>query len=114
MWYSITQKLPNNKLLEFRDSLKLLPFSVEVIGKSFATKHKKLDMEYTGYRYAGCEITEKEREYIANDVLVVKEALEIMLEQGHDKSTIGSCCLEEFKKDTTRQIMPSYFPISIR
>ena len=49
MWYSITQKLPNNKLLEFRDSLKLLPFSVEVIGKSFATKHKKLDMEYTGY-----------------------------------------------------------------
>lgn len=110
MWYSITQKLPNNKLLEFRDSLKLLPFSVEVIGKSFATKHKKLDMEYTGYRYAGCEITEKEREYIANDVLVVKEALEIMLEQGHDKSTIGSCCLEEFKKGYDKTDYAQLFP----
>lgn len=46
-------------------------------------------MEYTGYRYAGCEITEEEQKYIANDVLVVKEALEIMFQQGHDKLTIG-------------------------
>ena len=26
--------------------------------------------------YAGCELTDEEKEYIANDVLVVKEALE--------------------------------------
>lgn len=55
-------------------------------------------MEYTGFRYAGCEITKEEQEYIANDVLVVKEALEIMFKQGHNKLTIGSCCLEEYKK----------------
>ena len=95
-WYTITVKV-NNRYIEFRDSLKLLPFSVKKIGKSFGTKHKKLDMEYTGYRYAGCEITDKEKEYIANDVLVVKEALEIMFQQGHKKLTIGSCCLSEFK-----------------
>ena len=29
--------------------------------------------------YTGCEITDEEKEYIANDVLVVKEALEFML-----------------------------------
>ena len=70
-WYRIVIKV-NGKYIEIRDSLKLLPFSVKRIGQSFKTKHKKLDMEYEGFRYAGCEITDKEKEYIANDVLVVK------------------------------------------
>lgn len=88
----------NHHLIEIRDSLKLLPFSVKRIGKAFKTKHQKLDMEYEGYRYAGCEITDEEKEYIANDVLVVKEALETMFQEGHNKMTIGSCCLSEFKQ----------------
>ena len=96
-WYSITLKI-NRHIIVFRDSLKLLPFSVRELGKSFKTKHHKLDMDYEGFRYAGCPITDKEMEYIKNDVLVVKEALEIMFAQGLDKSTIGSCCLAEFKK----------------
>lgn len=95
-WYSITIKI-NNNIIEIRDSLKLLPFSVKQIGKSFKTKHQKLDMEYTGYRYAGCKITDEERKYIANDVLVIKEALEIMFSQGFKKLTIGSCALNEFR-----------------
>lgn len=96
MWYSIIIKV-NNHFIEIRDSLKLLPFSVKRIGESFGTKHKKLDMEYTGFRYAGCEITSDEKKYIVNDVLVVKEALEIMFNEGHNKLTIGSCCLDEYK-----------------
>lgn len=96
MWYNIIIKV-NNHFIQIQDSLKLLPFSVKRIGESFATKHKKLDMEYTGFRYAGCEITDEERKYIANDVLVVKEALEIMFKEGHNKLTIGACCLEEYK-----------------
>lgn len=96
MWYSIIIKV-NNHFIEIRDSLKLLPFSVERIGESFGTKHKKLDMEYTGFRYAGCTITPEEKKYITNDVLVVKEALEIMFQEGHNKLTIGSCCLTEYK-----------------
>lgn len=95
-WYSIIVKI-NRHLIEFRDSLKLLPFSVRQIGEAFKTKYRKLDMEYTGFRYAGCEITEEEKRYIRNDVLVVKEALEFMFSQGHTKSTIGSCCMTEFK-----------------
>ena len=55
-------------------------------------------MEYVGYRYAGCTITDDEKRYIANDVLVVKEALEIMQNEGHDKLTIGSCCLAEYER----------------
>ena len=96
MWYSIIFK-EKGHLIEIRDSLKLLPFSVRELGKSFGTKHHKLDMEYKGFRYAGCEITSEEQEYIANDVLVVKEALEIMYEQNHKKLTIGACCLSEFR-----------------
>ena len=103
MWYTITIKARNH-IIEIRDSLKLLPFSVKRIGKAFKTKHQKLEMEYTGLRYAGCNITDEERQYIANDVLVVKEALEIMFNQGHKKLTIGSCCLEEFKNITNHSI----------
>lgn len=106
-WYSMNIKV-NNHFIEIRDSLKLLPFSVERIGKAFKTKHQKLDMEYTGYRYAGCEITEEEQRYIANDALVVKEALEIMFQQGHDKLTIGACCLEEFKDGYNRKIATEF------
>lgn len=95
-WYSIIIKVKNH-FIEIRDSLKLLPFSVKRIGDSFKTRHRKLEMEYTGFRYPGCEITDEEKKYIANDVLVVKEALEILFNEGHDKLTIGSCCLSEYK-----------------
>lgn len=108
-WYSITVKL-KGKYIEIRDSLKLLPFSVKRIGTSFATKHKKLDMEYEGLRYAGCPITEEEQAYIANDVLVVKEALEIMFEEGHKNLTIGSCCLSEYKRITGKHQYEEQFP----
>ena len=108
-WYSITIKIKDH-IIELRDSLKLLPFSVERIGDSFKTKHKKLDMEYTGFRYAGCEITDEEKRYIANDVLVVKEALEIMFDEGHKKLTIGTCCLDEYKSSVGWEFYKEMFP----
>ena len=108
-WYSITIKTSYG-IIEIRDSLKLLPFSVRRIGESFQTKHKKLDMDYEGYRYAGCEITDEEKKYIANDVLVVKEALEIMYTEGHNKLTIGACCLVEYKNILGKDLYETYFP----
>lgn len=108
-WYTITVKV-NNKIIEFRDSLKLLPFSVKEIGRSFKTKHQKLDMEYKGLRYPNCPITEQEQEYIKNDVLVVKEALEAVFAEGHNKLTIGACCLAEFKKKYDRFEYRKFFP----
>ena len=90
--------------------MKLLPFSVKRIGESFRTKHKKLEMEYKGLRYPGCEITKDEQEYIANDVLVVKEALEFMFKAGHNKLTIGSCCLSEYKSIVSKELYELQFP----
>lgn len=108
-WYRIVVK-KNGHFIEFRDSLKLLPFSVKRIGESFGTKHKKLEMEYTGFRYAGCTITDQEKEYISNDVLVVKEALEFMFREGHNKLTIGSCCLTEYRGLSSKEIYDAQFP----
>lgn len=108
-WYTITIKT-HNQIIEIRDSLKLLPFSVKAIGKSFKTTHQKLDMEYTGFRYAGCEITDAEKEYIGNDVLVVNEALQIMYKQGHNKLTIGACCLAEYKRLIGKSLYEKYHP----
>lgn len=111
-WYTITIKYKSH-IIELRDSLKLLPFTVKKIGNSFATKHKKLDMEYKGFRYPGCVITDEEKRYIANDVLVVKEAIEIMYEQGHKALTIGTCCLDEYKlligKEDYKEMFPNIY-----
>ena len=108
-WYRIQIKV-NDRMIEIRDSLKLLPFKVERIGESFKTKHKKLEMDYKGFRYAGCTITDEEKQYIANDVLVVKEAMETMFTQGHKKLTIGSCCLAEYRNLIGSKVYYELFP----
>ena len=121
LWYSIVIKYKTSdrhfKYIEIRDSLKLLPFSVKRIGESFGTKHKKLNMEYEGKRYSGCEITEEERQYIKNDVLVIKEALEITFSEGHKNLTIGSCCLSEYKhiitNDNFKEMFPNIYEIEL-
>ena len=105
MWYRIVIKLLTGRTIEFRDSLKLIPFSLRVTGKAFNTEHQKLDMEYKGYRRANCYISPEEMEYIKNDVYVLREALEFMFSKDETKLTIGSCCLDEFKK-----IMYSHHP----
>lgn len=108
-WYSIGVEKKGH-YTEFLDSLKLLPFSVKQIGKGFQTKHQKLEMEYEGYRYAGCYISEEEKEYIRNDVLVVKEGLEVMFGYGFTKMTIGACCHSEYKKMMTKPVYDFAFP----
>ena len=108
-WYTITIKTEKN-IIELRDSLKLLPFTLARIGKSFKLKHQKLEMEYDGFRFPGCEITDEEKAYIANDVLVLREALEFMFSEGHDKLTIGACCLSEFVKGYGKEDYDSIFP----
>lgn len=110
MWYNIIIRLPSGFYVEIRDSLKLLPFSVRKIGKDFKTKHKKTEIEYTGYRQAHSTISQEEKDYISNDVLVVKEALELMFNNKHTKLTIGSCCMAEFKRTIDYWDYPHLFP----
>lgn len=104
-FYSLTVKMGKH-YIEFRDSLKLLPFKLRDIGKAFNTKHQKLEMEYEGYRYAGCVITDEEKEYLSNDLLVLKEALEYMFDEGHKKITIASCCMDEYMEFFKKTLNP--------
>lgn len=97
-WYQIVLHTKNGNRIVFQDSLKLLPFSLKRIGESFKTKHKKLEIEYEGERHAFGKITDEEKRYLTNDLLVIKEALEIMHQEEHTKLTIGSCCLSEYKR----------------
>lgn len=114
-WYKIIIHT-ENQYIELRDSMKLLPFSVERIGESFKTKHRKLDIEYYGERHAHGVITDEERAYIANDALVVKEALEIMFSENHKKLTIGSCCFAEYKQTLGKEykiLHPNLYDIEL-
>lgn len=108
-WYNIVLK-QGYRFIEFRDSTKLLPYSVDKLGKDFGTKHQKLEIEYEGYRKPGGNISLKEREYLKNDLFVVKEVLELMFDEGHNKLTIGSCCMTDFKKMFGKYRYDDYFP----
>lgn len=108
-WYEITLRYQSH-LIIFRDSLKLLPFSVKKIGEDFRTKHRKSTIEYTGYREAGGNITEEEKKYIENDVLVMSEALQMFFDFAVNKTTIGSCCMHDFKKTVSKDTWQAFFP----
>lgn len=97
-WYEICIRTEKDRFYKIYDSVKLIPFSLEQAGKAFNTKHRKTEMEYDNHDKVGIEITPQEKEYIENDVLVLKEILEFMFNQGHTKLTIGSCCMSEFRK----------------
>lgn len=97
--FDISVTLKRGITIHFRDSLKLLPFTVEKIGKGFETKYRKLNIDYKAHTAPGQEITDKERVYIENDVRVVAEALLSMFNEGYDGMTIGSCAMKYYQKD---------------
>lgn len=113
-WYGMTIKTKYGKTIEMIDSLKIIPFTLKQAGDAFQTVHRKLDMEYKGYRDENHVFTEEEEKYIINDVLCLKECIEFMRTQGHTKNTIGGCCMEEYKNKYSYPIfkeeMTKFFP----
>lgn len=97
-WYSIIVS-KNGHYHMFFDLYKLIPFSVEKIGKELKTKFQKApEIDYKSHKSEGEEITEEEAYYLACDCLVIKEAYEIMVKRGAKRTTISSCAMEEYKK----------------
>jgi len=97
-WYKIN--LPTKRgrgTIEIRDSLKLLPFSLNKITRDFGVEHQKLEMDYVGERHAGYKMTPEEAAYFRNDLFGLAEALEEVFSRGVDALTIGSECMKEFK-----------------
>lgn len=113
-FYSITFYFKkNNKKYEkvtFIDSLKILPFSVEQISKSFNLPISKLELDYKKERKKGHILTEDEKEYIKNDVLIVAKALNVLFNENLTKMTIGSNAVSDFKKLMSKSKFNHYFP----
>lgn len=103
VWYGLKVTFNHgNRCIEFKDSLKILPFSVDAIGSSLKTKHKKMKgaIDYQLHRPVGYEPTPIELDYIKCDVLVMSEAIHLMSTRDTDltkQPTIGSGCMTDYK-----------------
>lgn len=100
-----------NKVV-FRDSMKLIPLSVEKIAETFKLPYKKLKIDYHAHNELpiGTPLTPEEIEYIKHDVWIVAHAIEYFYSEGLDRITIGSCALHEYKTLLTKEKFKLYFP----
>lgn len=115
-WYYIGFRM-NDCLVEVRDSLKILPFTLEQVGKSFCKKYHKTQMDYNE-KTSLADCTPEDIQYILNDVLVLSEALSFIMQTNGEESpfepihslTIGGACLQQFKETVYgdgKRIMPN-------
>ena len=94
----------------FIDSLKIIPFSVDKIAKSFGLPISKLELDYNTPRELGHELTEHEIDYIKNDVKIVAMALKVLFDEGLTGITSASNALKDFKKEYKGKKFEELFP----
>lgn len=100
------------KYVNIYDSLKIIPFSVEQVAKTFGLPISKLEIDYNEYREPGHTLTENEVEYIKNDVRIMAMALKVLFNQGLNKMTQGGNALNDYKIITGKKNFDRYFPCS--
>lgn len=111
-WYQIIVK-DNDHYIVFRDSLKLLPFTVAQIAGAFGLPMSKGEIDYTKHRKSGEPITEEEKDYIKRDVLIVRDGLLYLKDYKITTLTIGSAALTKFRNGYHRQTYNDFFPEDI-
>ena len=113
-FYSITLYFKKgNKTVHkvtFYDSLKIIPFSVDETAKAFGLEISKLKIDYSKEREKGYILTEEEKEYIKNDVLIIAKALNIMFNDGLDRMTRASSALKNYKETINKSKFDKCFP----
>ena len=114
MFYTITVyfKVGNKKVqkVTFIDSLKIIPFSVEVIAKSFGLPISKLKIDYNEFREKGHVLTKEEEDYIKNDVLIVSKALKVLFNEGLTRMTTASNSINDYKSLISKSRFKHLFP----
>ena len=100
-FYSIEICFSRNKSelykVKILDSLKLLPFSIDQMAKTFGLPISKLEIDYRAKREIGHILTEEEKAYIKNDVAIAAMALKALFDMGLTKMTTASNALNEYK-----------------
>lgn len=104
-------KNKRKKYIKIYDSLKIIPFSVEVIAKAFNLPLNKLELDYDTYRAPGHELTEHEVAYLRGDVTIVAMALQVLFDQGLEKITQGSNALFDYKRTVGEKTFNNIFPV---
>lgn len=92
------------------DSLKIIPFSVKEIAKSFNLKESKLELDYLQKRDENHELTKEEKDYITNDVVIVAKALNVIFSEKLTKMTQGSNALHDFREMIGKNKFEHLFP----
>ena len=91
------------KKITFLDSLKIINQSVSQIAKTFKLEESKLEIDYNAPREKGHILTDEEKEYIKNDVVIVAKGLEFLYKMGLEKMTAGSNALFDYKMIMSRK-----------
>ena len=108
-FYSIKMST-GNAVIEFRDSLKLINYSVGVIADKFETGLKKLDIDYLEDRGLNHTLTQQEVDYITNDVKIVARALKKVFGSGALKLTQAAAALTDYKEIIGKNNFDRLFP----
>lgn len=112
-WYSIEIRFPGKKksgIVHIYDSMKVLPFSVSQVAKSFGLEESKGSIDYDVIRPIGYEPTEKEKEYQKTDCSIMAKALNRIMSEGMTKITAGSNALQWYKDNTDKKKFEKWFP----
>lgn len=99
--------------VEITDSLKLLNFSVRQLGKDFFNENfEKLHIDYSKIRPANRPdlLTQQDHDYLKRDLDIIAKCLTILENSSdicgdHDKQTIASLALDDFKTMWARKIL---------
>ena len=113
-FYNITlyYKKGNKKIhkTSFIDSLKIINMSVDNIAKTYDLPISKLKIDYMQEREKDHILTDKEKDYIKNDVLIVAKALKKLFNQGLTRMTAASNALYDYKNVITAYKFMHFFP----
>lgn len=95
-WYSIDLRDKKRRMIHIYDSFKKIPLGVQEIGDSYKCGKKGIiDYNLKDYNY---NPTIDDVNYCINDCQIVYFALKRHLEFGYDKITLGSDCMQFYKK----------------
>lgn len=92
------------------DSLKLLNMPVRSIAKNFKLPILKGEIDYHRHNEP-CEVTQKEWDYLENDVKIMSMVLHELIPQGLDKMTVGACAFQDYKKFIGEKAFKRLFPV---
>lgn len=109
VYYKVLSK--RYEKITFIDSLKILPFSVAEIAESFGLEISKLELDYNKPRSRNHILTEAEKAYIQNDVLIVAQALKTLFDDNLTKMTQGSNALYNYKEIVGKKRFEHQFPL---